>query len=246
LIKLGLLKSLKRAAYAADPLGHYGLAKGDYCHFTSPIRRYADLVVHRSLQPFLTNPPKKQDALPGQATLAEFARHISDTERASAEAENETKQIKMLEYLAMCAKLPEPPVFEGVVTDVRMMGLLVEATEIGARGMIKREDLPRGGEWRFEQAQMRFVSRGGLQFQLGQKIRMQVQRIDFQGKFIDFRMAGEGGGGGAGEAKVVEGVKLDMDGAGWVKKNKEKKKKLEQSWPPKGGKTGKRTKGKKK
>jgi ribonuclease R len=225
LIKLGLLKSLKRAAYAADPLGHYGLAKGDYCHFTSPIRRYADLVVHRSLQPFLKNPPKKADALPGQSALAEFARHISDTERTSAEAENETKQIKMLEYLAMCAKCPEPPSFDGVITDVRMMGLMVEATEIGARGVIKREDLPRG-EWRFEQAQMRFVSRGGLQFQLGQKIRMQVQRIDFQAKFIDFRIAGEG--------KVIEAVKVD--GADWKKETvkKEKKRKFEKSWPPKG------------
>ena len=192
LIKLGLLKSLKRAAYAADPMGHYGLAKGDYCHFTSPIRRYADLIVHRSLQPFLTNPPKQTDKVFGQTQLAEFARHISDTERTSAEAESETKLLKMLEYLSLCLKMPEPPVFEGVVTDVRMMGLLVEATEIGARGMIKREDLPRG-DWRFEQSQMRFVSRGGLQFQLGQKIQMQVQRIDFQGKFIDFRIAGEKG-----------------------------------------------------
>ncbi|WP_367875266.1 ribonuclease R [Luteolibacter sp. Populi] len=232
LIKLGLLKSLKRAAYSADPLGHYGLAKGDYCHFTSPIRRYADLVVHRSMQPFLTNPPKKQDALPSQATLAEFARHISDTERASAEAENETKQIKMLEYLAMCANLPEPPVFDGVVTDVRMSGLMVEATEIGARGLIKREDLPRG-DWRFEQVQMRFVSRGGLQFQLGQKIKMQVQRIDFQGKFIDFRIAGE--------AQAVDAVRVD--GADWKKAPQEKKgrkPKFEKSRPPKGEKKRKK------
>ncbi len=252
LIKLGLLKSLKRAAYSADPLGHYGLAKGDYCHFTSPIRRYADLVVHRGLQPFLSNPPKKQDSLPGQTALAEFARHISDTERASAEAENETKQIKMLEYLAMCAKLPEPPIFEGVVTDVRMAGLLVEATDIGARGMIKREDLPRG-EWRFEQVQMRYISRGGLQFQLGQKIQMQVQRIDFQGKFIDFRIAAAGEGkSAAGEAKPAaaeakRAAGVNLDGADWVKKNKERKKKLEQkSWTPKAAKPGKAKKGKKK
>ena len=193
LIKLGLLKSLKRAAYAADPLGHYGLAKGDYCHFTSPIRRYADLIVHRSLQAFLTNPPKQLDKVPGQTQLAEFARHISDTERTSAEAENETKMLKMLEYLDYCTKQDPPPVFDGVVTDVRMMGLMVEATEIGARGVIKREDLPRG-DWRFEQSQMRFVSRGGVQFQLGQKIQMQVARIDFLAKFIDFRIAdGEAG-----------------------------------------------------
>jgi ribonuclease R len=190
LIKLGLLKSLKRAAYSADPLGHYGLAKGDYCHFTSPIRRYADLIVHRSLQAFLTNPPKQLDKVPGQNDLAEFARHISDTERTSAEAESETKQIKMLEYLDFCTKQDPQPVFEGVITDVRMMGLMVEATDLGARGVIKREDLPRG-DWRFEQSQMRWVSRAGLQFQLGQKIQMQVARIDFQAKFVDFRIAGD-------------------------------------------------------
>lgn len=190
LIKLGLLKSLKRAAYSADPLGHYGLAKGDYCHFTSPIRRYADLIVHRSLQAFLTNPPKQLDKVPGQVELAEFARHISDTERTSAEAESETKQIKMLEYLDFCTKQDPQPVFEGVITDVRMMGLMVEATDLGARGVIKREDLPRG-DWRFEQSQMRWVSRAGLQFQLGQKIQMQVARIDFLAKFVDFRIAGD-------------------------------------------------------
>jgi ribonuclease R len=190
LIKLGLLKSLKRAAYSADPLGHYGLAKGDYCHFTSPIRRYADLIVHRSLQAFLTNPPKQLDKVPGQVELAEFARHISDTERTSAEAESETKQIKMLEYLDFCTKQDPQPVFEGVITDVRMMGLMVEATDLGARGVIKREDLPRG-DWRFEQSQMRWVSRAGLQFQLGQRIKMQVARIDFLAKFVDFRIAGD-------------------------------------------------------
>ena len=85
-IKIGLLKSLKRAAYSPDPLGHYGLSKGDYCHFTSPIRRYADLIVHRALQPFLTNPPKKTDPTPKQAELTEIARHISDTERSSSDA----------------------------------------------------------------------------------------------------------------------------------------------------------------
>ena len=227
LIKLGLLKSLKRAMYAADPLGHYGLAKGDYCHFTSPIRRYADLIVHRSLQPFLTNAPKQNDKVPGQNELAEFARHISDTERTSAEAENETKQLKMLEYLSLCSKMPEPPVFEGVVTDVRMMGLLVEATDLGARGMVKREDLPRG-DWRFEQSQMRFVSRGGLQFQLGQRIKMQVQRIDFQGKFIDFRIALE---------KGESPPKVHGAPAKWEEKPQAKKggkRKFEKSWPPKG------------
>jgi ribonuclease R len=190
LIKLGLLKSLKRAAYAAEGLGHYGLAKGDYCHFTSPIRRYADLIVHRSLQPLLDNAPKKPDKVANQGELVEFARHISDTERTSADAENETKQIKMMEYLARCAAEKEPVIFEGVITDVRMMGLLVEASDIGARGVVKREDLPRG-DWRFEQSQMRYINRAGQQFQLSQKVKLVVARIDMERKFVDFRIAGE-------------------------------------------------------
>ena len=189
-IKLGLLKSLKRAAYSAPPLGHYGLAKTDYCHFTSPIRRYADLIVHRALQPLLENPPKHHDPTPTEAELMSIARHLSDTERVSADAENESRQIKLLEYLEACAKSATPPIFEGIVTDVRAMGLMVEATGIGARGVIKREDLP-GGHWRFEAHRMAYVSYDGRSIQLGQRISLRVSAVDFERRFTDFVMAGE-------------------------------------------------------
>ena len=125
-IKIGLLKSLKRAAYSTDPLGHYGLAKMDYCHFTSPIRRYADLVIHRALQSLLVNPPEKPDRNPKLAKIAEIASHISDTERKSAEAENETKRLKMMEYLVSIQEDGGGKVFVALVTDVRHMGLFVE------------------------------------------------------------------------------------------------------------------------
>ncbi len=147
-IKLGLLKSLKRAAYSAEPLGHYGLAKTDYTHFTSPIRRYADLIVHRSLQKFLENAPASPDRTPSQADLRDIARHISDTERTSSEAESETKQIKLLEYLEFLSlsdqskNAGEEKTFDGVITDVRQMGLMVEIPDMGVRGVVKREDLP--------------------------------------------------------------------------------------------------------
>lgn len=190
-IKIGLLKSLKRAAYSPDPLGHYGLSKGDYCHFTSPIRRYADLVVHRALQPFLDNPPKNPDRNPPQAALTELARHISDTERASADAENESKQIKLLEYLENTIKEKKAVVFEGLITEVRAMGLMVEATEISTRGIIKREDLPGGGPWRFEASQARLIGPGGLQYQMGQRIKMEVANINHDRRFVDFCIAGE-------------------------------------------------------
>lgn len=190
-IKIGLLKSLKRAAYSPDPLGHYGLSKGDYCHFTSPIRRYADLIVHRALQPFLDNPPKRADRNPPQAELSELARHISDTERASADAENESKQIKLLEYLEATISKKDAVVFEGLITEVRAMGLMVEATGISTRGMIRREDLPGGGPWRFEASQARLVGPGSRQYQMGQRIQMEVSHINHDRRFIDFCIAGE-------------------------------------------------------
>src|SRR4029077_1080111 len=89
-LKIGFLKSLMRARYAVEPLGHYGLAKAKYTHFTSPIRRYADLVVHRAL--FQKNAGT-------HGGLQEIARQISDTERNSADAERDSKDVKLFAFL---------------------------------------------------------------------------------------------------------------------------------------------------
>jgi ribonuclease R len=203
-IKLGLLKSLKRAAYAAEPLGHYGLAKTDYTHFTSPIRRYADLIVHRSLQAYLENPPKHPDRTPSQADLRDIARHISDTERNSSEAESETKQIKLLEYLELIASTDqakdngEETTFSGVITDVRPMGLMVEIPDMGVRGVVKREDLPRSSNWRFEAHNMAWTSFDGRRLAMGMKLPLRIIAIDKVKRFVDFAVAG---------APTTEGVK---------------------------------------
>ncbi|MFN6270772.1 MAG: ribonuclease R family protein [Akkermansiaceae bacterium] len=206
-IKLGLLKSLKRAAYAADPIGHYGLAKTDYTHFTSPIRRYADLIVHRSLQAFLENAPKNADRTPSQADLRDIARHISDTERNSAEAESETKQIKLLEYLELIASTDlskddgEETTFDGVITDVRAMGLMVEIPEMSIRGVVKREDLPRSTNWRFEAHNMAWTSFDGRRLALGMKLPLRIVSIDKIKRFVDFAVAGP---------PTTEGVKIPV------------------------------------
>lgn len=189
-IKLGLLKSLKRAAYDVDPLGHYGLAKKDYCHFTSPIRRYADLVVHRALQSLLRNAPKPCDRTASQAELTEISRHISTTERTSAGAESETKQLKLMEWLAKAGDMKDPPTFEGMITEVRSMGLFVEAIAIGMKGVVKREDLP-AGDWYFDSTRMRYTSRDGGEFRSGQAVALRVGKVDFARKFVDFTIAGE-------------------------------------------------------
>jgi ribonuclease R len=189
IIKLGLLKSLKRAAYSAEPIGHYGLAKGDYCHFTSPIRRYADLIVHRALQPLLENPPKHPDRTSSQNDLREISRHISDTERTSAEAESETKMIKLFEYLQRVAEMHDPHEFDGLVTDVRPMGLMVEIPDMGIRGVVKREDLPEG-RWRLEGHRGAWVSADGKVIAMGMRIPLHVIGLDREKRFVDFSVAG--------------------------------------------------------
>ncbi len=187
-IKIGLLKSLKRAAYSPDPLGHYGLSKTNYCHFTSPIRRYADLIVHRGLQRHLGNPPKQLDRLPTQGEIGQIAQHISETERTSAEAENESRRLKMLQYLHMCSLMDEPPVFNSVITETRHFGLFIEATDILTKGLIKLEDFPEG-EWRLEESMSRFIGPHGAELKMGQQHQVVVAHVDMEEQRVDFKFA---------------------------------------------------------
>ncbi|MDP0491906.1 MAG: ribonuclease R [Verrucomicrobiota bacterium JB023] len=184
-IKLGLLRSLRRAEYSEEPEGHYGLAKADYAHFTSPIRRYADLVVHRALQGLLKNRPENPDRVMKQPECKEAAMHISDTERNSSFAEQETKTLKLLEWLEASRKWDEPPLFEGVITEVRSMGIFVEATDIMQKGLVKFEELPEHG-WRFDSGLSAFVAKGGLILQMGMEVELAVTKVDFIEQRVDF------------------------------------------------------------
>ena len=187
MLKLGLLKSLKRAAYSTEALGHYGLSKMDYCHFTSPIRRYADLVIHRGLQSLLTNPPAEPDRNPKLAEMSEVARHISETERKSAEAENESKKMKMMEYLVNIARSGDSPEFDALVTDVRRMGMFVEITDLKVKGLVKPEDMPRG-DWYFENHSKRYESTDGRELGLGDRVKVEILWVDTERNQVDFRI----------------------------------------------------------
>lgn len=187
-IKIGLLKSLKRACYHASPDGHYGLAKTDYCHFTSPIRRYADLVMHRALQTLLKNHPKECDRTPSAVRCAEIAEHISDTERISADAESESRRMKMLEWLELSSRSDTPPVFNAIVMEVRAMGLFIECTDILQRGLVKREGFPEGGRWFFENNADRFANSRGQVLQGGTRLKVLVDEIDRIGMKADFKI----------------------------------------------------------
>ena len=193
-IKVGLLKSLKRACYMATPDGHYGLAKTDYCHFTSPIRRYADLVMHRALQSLLKNRPKKIDRTPDAKRCVEIAEHISGSERTSSDAETESRRMKMLEWLELSSQEDEPPVFAAIITEVRAMGLFMECTDILQRGLVKREGFPKGGRWFFENNSDRFANSRGQILQAGTRLKVVVDEIDRIGMKADFRIVEVVGG----------------------------------------------------
>ena len=193
-IKVGLLKSLKRACYLASPDGHYGLAKTDYGHFTSPIRRYADLVMHRALQPLLKNRPKQTDRTPNARRCEEIAEHISDTERTSSDAESESRRMKMLEWLELSSREENPPVFNAIITEVRAMGLFMECTDILQRGLVKREGFPKGGRWFFENNSDRFADSRGQVLQAGTRLKVVVDEIDRIGMKADFKIVEVVGG----------------------------------------------------
>lgn len=222
-IKVGLLKSLKRACYMATPDGHYGLAKTDYCHFTSPIRRYADLVMHRSLQSLLKNRPKKIDRTPDSKRCIEIAEHISGTERTSSDAETESRRMKMLEWLELSLREENPPVFEAIITEVRAMGLFMECTDILQRGLVKRDGFPEG-RWFFENNADRFANSRGQILQSGTRMKVVVHEVDRIGMKVDFRIIEVVGG--STKKKVARNFSRKNPSGKKAKKPKERGKSL--------------------
>src|SRR6266446_1615429 len=131
-LKVGLLKSLKRARYSPQPLGHYGLAKPNYLHFTSPIRRYADLVVHRALG----RDPAGAGPQIDMSQIASIAEHISTTERIAADAEIESVRMKKLEFFQRQLDERNPQILRAAIVDVRNYGLAVELPDALITGLV--------------------------------------------------------------------------------------------------------------
>ena len=177
--RIGYLRCMKRACYSTEPIGHYGLAKEDYVHFTSPIRRYADLIVHRVVY---------QRARLDAEALATAADHISLTERNSADAELDSKLIKLLSHLQRQLDRRKPETYTATVTEVRNIGAMVDITELGLKGLVKRLSLS-DDRYRFVPERGRLVGRlRGNEIAPGDQLRVQVESIDLQKKQADFRV----------------------------------------------------------
>ena len=185
LLKLALLKSLMRARYDTEPLGHYGLATPNYCHFTSPIRRYADLVVHRSLDPLLANPPKGAKGPGSVAALDEAAEHISETERVSASAEKDANRMKLFEWLEGQCFADHPEVHDALITDTRHFGILLEIPRLQIKGLIKPDKLP-GGRWVYEAFANRWKNDQGFVLCAGLRVPVIPVKVDREQQWADF------------------------------------------------------------
>ena len=192
-LKLGLLKSLKRAVYLAEPRGHYGLAKGDYTHFTSPIRRYADLLVHRILGNLEAKQGSRADVAertPSQARMVELCEHLSVTERTAAEAELESQRLMQTEYFAGLLRRKTPVSFPAVIVEVRRMGVFVELREWPVRGLVRAEDFP-DGDFEYDAGGGRFFCRRP-RYNLvpGREVTVIPWRVHRERRLIDFKMTG--------------------------------------------------------
>ena len=178
------LRSMKRAQYATDCSGHFGLAAPYYCHFTSPIRRYPDLQIHRIIKENLRGRLTAERVEHYEAILSEVAKHSSETERRADEAERETVKLKKVDYMER--HIGEE--YDGVISGITAYGLYVELANT-VEGLVHVNSLE-GDFYEFdENASELRGARTGLAYQLGEKVRVRVKGTDRLCRTIDFEMA---------------------------------------------------------
>ena len=180
-----LLRSMKQARYAAENLGHFGLAAPCYTHFTSPIRRYPDLVVHRILKGVLAKKLKEKDIERLAETLPEIALHTSGRERVAMEAEREVVLLKKIQF--MLDRVGEE--FDGFISGVTQHGFFVELVELFVEGMVHVTTLP-SDFYRYVELQHALMGEHGRRvFRIGDRVRVRVAQVSTERKQIDFVLA---------------------------------------------------------
>lgn len=180
------LRSMKQAKYTVNCTGHFGLACPYYCHFTSPIRRYPDLQIHRIIKEQLRGRLKEDRIEHYKEILPEVAKHSSLMERRADEAERETDKLKKAQYMA--GRIGE--IYEGVISGITAWGIYVELPNT-VEGMIHVSRLA-GDYYYYNEETYEMTGRDtGRCFKLGQKLRIMVDDVDRMTKAIDFVLADE-------------------------------------------------------
>src|SRR5262245_4804668 len=179
-VKYALLRSLKQAVYSPEEEGHYALASDTYCHFTSPIRRYPDLTVHRLLDRWLRTGRARSD----ETELVALGEHCSKNERRADLAERELVKLKLLTYLneRIGSEL------EVIITGVADYGFFAQAEKLPVEGLVHISTLS-DDYYYFEEATHSLIGRRTKRrYRLGDKVRVHVVRVDLQRRQLDFRV----------------------------------------------------------
>ena len=173
------IRSMAKAVYSVKNIGHYGLGFKYYTHFTSPIRRYADLMVHRLIYQYVTSKGSSEFTL---KTLDEICDHISDTERNSVDAERESVKLKQIEYLK--DHLGEE--FHAIISGIVHFGIFVKITDILAEGLVRLKDLE-DDFYVYDEKKYALIGKSKKrQFRLGDKVQVKLVRVDYDKSELDF------------------------------------------------------------
>ncbi|MEI6948275.1 ribonuclease R [Paraflavisolibacter sp. H34] len=171
------IRTMAKAAYTVENIGHYGLGFENYCHFTSPIRRYPDILAHRILQQVLTGDIKVDKQ------LEKKCKHSSERERAAMEAERAANKYKQVEF--MKNYLGED--FDGVISGVSAFGFWVETVEHKCEGLVSINSLMEYDEFRLVESDYRLVgARSGRMFRMGDKVRIKVAAANLTKRQLDY------------------------------------------------------------
>jgi len=196
LIQTVLLRSMQQAMYSSDNRGHFGLAYPAYTHFTSPIRRYPDLIVHRAIKHLLDG-GTAADFDYTKADLQSIGEHCSGTERRADEATRDAEAWLKCEY--MQDKLGEE--FDGTITSVNSFGIFVELDDIYVDGLVHITALD-NDYYHFDPVGYRLTGeRTGMVYRLGDRLRIQVAAVNLDERKIDFVLAKPAEGGGLNRGK---------------------------------------------
>lgn len=179
-----LLRSMQQAKYYAESLGHFGLSTEFYTHFTSPIRRYPDLIVHRLIRTYLINgDTSKETVVQWSAVMDEIADHTSGRERRAVEAERDTDALKKAQF--MSDKIGEE--FEGIVSSITNFGIFVEL-ENTVEGLVHISNMT-DDYYRFEDRHMMMIGeRTGRQFRIGDEVKIRVANVVIEESSVDFEI----------------------------------------------------------
>ncbi|MDO4671181.1 MAG: ribonuclease R [Aerococcus sp.] len=230
-IQMMLLRSMQQARYDVDPVGHYGLAAEDYTHFTSPIRRYPDLMVHRLIRQYLTNIPSATEQEQMAIDLADIASQSSKMERRSIDAERETDSLKKAEY--MMDQVGDE--FDAIISSVTNFGMFVELPNT-VEGLIHLSTIHED-YFNFDRDHLLLIGEHtGKIYRIGDKVRVKLVSADPKTRQIDFQLVVEGDKQTSGHSKQKRSNK----------KNKRQGKKRETAPKHKGKKNDKGTKNNKK